>query len=152
LREERVRIERRPVDRDVTAAEEAFTERTINITETSERPVVEKTARVVEEVVVNKEVGERVETVRDTVRKEDVEVTRDSDRTTGGGAVDTTRSADVGTTRGTTTDTTTTTGTTRGTTEGETFSERHPNLAHPVETVEDKATGRPTPAEREGKT
>ena len=33
-----------------------------------------KQARVVEEVVLNKEVGERTETVTDTVRRTDVEV------------------------------------------------------------------------------
>ena len=38
---------------------------------------MQKTARVGEEVVVRREEGEREETVRDTVRKQDVEVTRD---------------------------------------------------------------------------
>jgi stress response protein YsnF len=37
--------------------------------------VIGKTARVVEEVVVQKKVDERAETVRDTVRKEEVEIT-----------------------------------------------------------------------------
>jgi len=36
--------------------------------------VVQKEAKVVEEVVVGKEAKERTETVRDTVRKTDVEV------------------------------------------------------------------------------
>jgi stress response protein YsnF len=35
---------------------------------------VNKTARVVEEVVVHKDVTERTETVRDTVRREEVDV------------------------------------------------------------------------------
>jgi stress response protein YsnF len=39
-------------------------------------PVVEKTARVVEEVVIRKEATERTETIKDTVRHEEVDVTR----------------------------------------------------------------------------
>ncbi|HKG13531.1 MAG TPA: DUF2382 domain-containing protein, partial [Pyrinomonadaceae bacterium] len=42
--------------------------------EHGEEVVVDKQARVVEEVAVNKEVAERTETVRDTVRKTDVDV------------------------------------------------------------------------------
>ena len=55
---------------------DAFTERTIEFTETTEEAVVEKTARVTDELVVRKDVGERVETVRDTVRREEVEIDR----------------------------------------------------------------------------
>jgi uncharacterized protein (TIGR02271 family) len=141
LRDERIRIERRPVDRDVSTADDAFTEKRVDITETSERPVVEKVARVVEEVVVNKDVNERVETVRDTVRKEDVEVTRDDARAGTASNVESDRVTHAGTTA-----------TGAATTGGETFEERHPNLAHPVETVKDKVEGEPTPAQRqEGK-
>ena len=39
-----------------------------------EEPVISKTARVVEEVVVGKEVRERTETVGDVVRRTDVEI------------------------------------------------------------------------------
>ena len=74
LREERVNVERRPVDRPVADAEHLFKEGTIEVTEKSEEAVVSKQARVVEEVVVNKEVGERTETVQDTVRRTDVDV------------------------------------------------------------------------------
>lgn len=74
LREEHVRVERRPVDRPVGNAENAFQEGTIEVTERAEVPVVAKQARVVEEVVIGKEVSERTETVRDTVRKTDVNV------------------------------------------------------------------------------
>jgi stress response protein YsnF len=44
------------------------------VTETAEEAVVSKQARVVEEVVVGKDVIERTQTVRDSVRKTDVEV------------------------------------------------------------------------------
>ena len=76
LREEHVRVERRSVDRPATAGDfnEAFKEGTIEVTEHAEQPVVQKQARVVEEVVVGKEATERTETVRDTVRHTDVKV------------------------------------------------------------------------------
>jgi uncharacterized protein (TIGR02271 family) len=76
LREEHVRVERRPADRPVAAGDvgRAFVEGTIEVTERAEEPVVEKEARVVEEVVVGKEASERTETVRDTVRRTDVEI------------------------------------------------------------------------------
>lgn len=75
LREERVNVERRPVNRPVSEADlNAFREGTFELRERSEEAVVDKTARVVEEVAVNKEVAERTETVRDTVRSTDVNV------------------------------------------------------------------------------
>lgn len=75
LREERVTVERRPVDRAVTSADMAnMKDTTIELTETSEQAVVQKSARVVEEVVVGKQVGERTETINETLRHTDVEV------------------------------------------------------------------------------
>lgn len=75
LREERVRVQRTPVNRPATAADlNAFQEGQIEVTEHAEVPVVSKTANVVEEISVGKEVNERVETVRDTVRSTDVDV------------------------------------------------------------------------------
>jgi uncharacterized protein (TIGR02271 family) len=76
LREERVSVERRPVDRPVSDADTAFAEDTIELTESAEEAVVAKQARVVEEVVVSKDVEERTETVRDRVRRTDVEIER----------------------------------------------------------------------------
>jgi uncharacterized protein (TIGR02271 family) len=78
VREEHVDVERRPVDRTLGAddADAAFRERTIEATEKSEEVVVGKRARVIEEVVLTKDVGERTETVRDTVRRTEVEVDR----------------------------------------------------------------------------
>ncbi|GAB3779564.1 hypothetical protein GCM10028818_30300 [Spirosoma horti] len=75
LREERVRVQRTPVNRPATADDlNAFQEGSIELIEHAEVPVVSKTANVVEEISVGKEVNERVETVRDTVRSTDVEV------------------------------------------------------------------------------
>jgi len=75
LREEKINVERRPVNREASPGEiESFKEGHIELTETREEPVVKKTARVVEEVRVGKDVNERTETVRDTVRRKDVRV------------------------------------------------------------------------------
>lgn len=75
LREEHANIERRPVDRVATAGElNAFKDGAIEIQETAEEVVVDKSARVVEEVSVGKTATERKETVRDTLRRTDVEV------------------------------------------------------------------------------
>lgn len=87
LREERVKVERRPVNRAVTDADlQAFREGTIEVRERGEEAVVSKQARVVEEVVVNKEVGERTETVSDTVRRTDVDVDETGGRAKGASA------------------------------------------------------------------
>jgi uncharacterized protein (TIGR02271 family) len=70
LREENVHVERRPVDRPASAADEVlFQDRTIELEERAEEAVVAKEARVREELVINKEVGERTQTVSDTVRR-----------------------------------------------------------------------------------
>jgi stress response protein YsnF len=76
LGEEKVNVERRPVDRPVSGDDlrNVQGEKTIEVTETREVPVVAKEARVVEEVVVNKTAQERQETVRDSVRRTDVQV------------------------------------------------------------------------------
>lgn len=75
LREERAVVDRRAVDRPATPADmDALKDETIEFTESAEEPVVEKTARVVEEVQLGKRVEERKATVRDTVRRTEVEV------------------------------------------------------------------------------
>lgn len=80
LREERVRVGRRPVDRPLSEADgDALRERSVNVTAMSEEPVIAKAARVVEEVVVSKEAGERTEEVDETVRRTQVDVDRDGD-------------------------------------------------------------------------
>jgi uncharacterized protein (TIGR02271 family) len=78
VRSETVNVERRPVDRPLREGDvdRAFQERTIEMTEHDEEVVVGKRARVIEEVVLSKDVQERTEKVRDTVRRTDVEVER----------------------------------------------------------------------------
>jgi uncharacterized protein (TIGR02271 family) len=89
LREEHVNVERHAVNRPVTSADTAaMREATYEVTETGEEAVVAKQARVVEEVVINKEATERTETIRDTVRRTDVDVDElDSDDVTTTGTV-----------------------------------------------------------------
>lgn len=75
LREEHVKVERHAVDQPASEADlAAFKDGEIELRETSEEAVVGKEARVVEEVVVGKEVSERTETVNETLRRTDVEV------------------------------------------------------------------------------
>ncbi len=77
LREERVKVDRRPADRPVGSGElSGLRDQSIEVTETTEEPVVQKRARVREEVVVGKETNRRTEKVRDTVRRTEVEVER----------------------------------------------------------------------------
>lgn len=71
---------RRPVAGDRVTGAGAFEERTVEVRETEEVPVVSKTAHVAEEVVVHREDTERRETVRDTVRREEVEITPDNQK------------------------------------------------------------------------
>jgi uncharacterized protein (TIGR02271 family) len=74
LHEERVTLDRRPVTGTVAADAADFTDRTIEMAETREEAVVSKAAYVTEEVRLRRESVDRVETVRDTVRREEVEV------------------------------------------------------------------------------
>jgi uncharacterized protein (TIGR02271 family) len=85
LHSEHVSVERRPVDPAVQPVPpEAFRDRTIEVTETAEEAVVHKDARIREEVVIRKEAEERAETVRDTVRRTEVDVEDDRNRMAGG--------------------------------------------------------------------
>lgn len=77
LRQERVTIERRPVDRAATEAD--FQERAVEAREYAEEAVVNKEARVVEEIALRKDATSREEVVRDSVRKTEVEVVDERD-------------------------------------------------------------------------
>ncbi|GAB3387820.1 YsnF/AvaK domain-containing protein [Massilia agri] len=77
LREEHVDVQRRRVDEPLSPGDaSAFKEQTIEMRETAEEAVVEKTARVVEEVTIGKQVGERQQQISDTVRHTEVDVQR----------------------------------------------------------------------------
>jgi len=77
LREEHVRVERKPVNRPLAAGEmAAFKEGTIELHERAEEAVVAKQARVVEEVIVGKEVNQRTQNIHDTIRHTEVSIDR----------------------------------------------------------------------------
>lgn len=78
LKEEHASIRSRPVDRPVSPEDvEALGERTFEVEETAERPVIKKQARIVEELEVGKESSERTKTVKDTVRHTEVNVEKE---------------------------------------------------------------------------
>jgi len=76
LREETVTVERRQVDQRVDPSEidSMVQEGSIEVREHDEQAQVTKEARVVEEVVINKDTQERTETIQDSVRRTDVDV------------------------------------------------------------------------------
>jgi len=77
LQSERVVVERRrPVSDRVTG--EVLTEVTVEVIETAEVPVVNKRLRLREEIVVRTERTQRVETVQETVRRDEVEIQQPS--------------------------------------------------------------------------
>src|SRR5215207_240002 len=77
--EERIRVERRVVDRPVSAADaDAFEETVIEVPLRTEEVDIQKRARVAEEVVISKEATQRTERVADTVRREEVFVDEDA--------------------------------------------------------------------------
>jgi uncharacterized protein (TIGR02271 family) len=87
VRDEHINVQRRPVNRAVQPGElDHVDEGTFEISEMDEEVVVNKQARVVEEVVVGKEVEERQERVRDTVRRTEVDVEQVDGRTTSSGS------------------------------------------------------------------
>lgn len=75
LREEHVKVERHPVNQPVDPGRiDAFKEGTVELREMAEEAVVQKTARVVEEVVVGKQVSQRQDQITDTVRRTEVDI------------------------------------------------------------------------------
>jgi uncharacterized protein (TIGR02271 family) len=74
LRDETVTLERHPVTDGRPVGATDFADKVVEMTETSEEAVVSKTAHVVEEVNLRKEVTDRVETVKDTLRRDEVEI------------------------------------------------------------------------------
>jgi uncharacterized protein (TIGR02271 family) len=74
LRSTRVYVERRPVDRPVTAGDIDMTDRVLEARETAEEAVVSKEARVVEEIGLRKETEVEHQRIQDTVRKTEVEI------------------------------------------------------------------------------
>jgi uncharacterized protein (TIGR02271 family) len=78
LHEEHVEVTRRdvPDSKLVDGKDIDWKDRTIEVSEMSEQPVVSKTARIAEEVVIRRRGSDHVETIRDTVRRQQAEVER----------------------------------------------------------------------------
>jgi uncharacterized protein (TIGR02271 family) len=74
LRGETVTLERHAVTDGRPVGPSDFADKVVEMTETSEEAVVSKTAHVVEEVNLRKDVTDRVETVKDTLRRDEVEI------------------------------------------------------------------------------
>ncbi len=75
LREQRATVERRVVDRPVSPGDAAaFKDQSFEVREFGEEAVIAKEAHVVEEVTIGRTVEAHTETVRDTVRRSEVEV------------------------------------------------------------------------------
>src|SRR3974390_1191713 len=78
LHEEHADVVRRAITDPGYVADSDWSDKAYEVTETAEEAVVSKTARVVEEVTLRKAGTDRVETVKDTVRHQEVEVERTS--------------------------------------------------------------------------
>jgi uncharacterized protein (TIGR02271 family) len=76
LHEEHAAVVRRAVKDPAFIQDVDWSDRVIEVKETAEQAVVNKTVRLAEEVVISKEGTDRVETVRDTVRRQQVDVER----------------------------------------------------------------------------
>jgi uncharacterized protein (TIGR02271 family) len=74
LQSEKVTLDRRPVTDGRPASAADFTDKMVEMTETSEEAVISKAAQVTEEISLQKEVTAREETVKDTVRRDDIEI------------------------------------------------------------------------------
>ena len=76
LHEEHANVVRRGVSDPAFLKDIDWSDKTIEVMETDEQAVVSKSARIAEEVVISKTGSDRVETVRDTVRRQQAEVER----------------------------------------------------------------------------
>ncbi len=82
LQSERAVIERHAVDRPASEADLAgFKERTVEVRESAEQAVVSKTAHVVEEVSVGKQISTETKEIDDQVRYTEVDVVREDGKT-----------------------------------------------------------------------
>lgn len=74
LHEQHAAIFRRPVNESGSPTHVDWSEKTVEVEETHEQPVINKTAEIIEEVVLRKETSDRVETINDSVRRQEVDI------------------------------------------------------------------------------
>jgi uncharacterized protein (TIGR02271 family) len=87
LHEERTRVIRRASTDPASVRDVDWSEQTIELPEMTEEPVVTKSVHIAEEVVIRKEATDTVKTLKDKVRRQQVEV----EKVPGSGPVDTKR-------------------------------------------------------------
>ena len=76
LHQEHTNVLRRAITDPGYIADVDWSDKVIEVKESAEQAVVSKNSRIIEEVVVRKEGTERVETIKDKVRKQELEVER----------------------------------------------------------------------------
>lgn len=95
---EDVEVRRVPVDRPATGTEQAFQEGdTLHVPVQAERAEVHKEPRVVEEVEISKRRREETQRVGDTVRREEIDVSKTGDAKVSGKSVGDTSTSTYGT-------------------------------------------------------
>ncbi|WWO99784.1 MAG: YsnF/AvaK domain-containing protein [Candidatus Dasytiphilus stammeri] len=80
LHEEHAAIFRRSINKNQCPNKLDWSDSVVEITETREQPVINKTAHIVEEIIVRKEGRDRIQKVHDTVRKQEVKIEHDNDQ------------------------------------------------------------------------
>jgi uncharacterized protein (TIGR02271 family) len=85
--DEEVAITRRRVDRDITDDDHAFEEQSIEVRLRGEEVDLEKQARVVEEIDIDKTAHQHIEQVTETVRHEEIRIDDDTSRTERAGSL-----------------------------------------------------------------
>jgi len=76
LHDEQVEVMRRAISDPDYLKKIDWRDQTIEVSETTEQPVVNKAVRVIEEVVIRRKGSDHIETVHDTVRRQQLEVER----------------------------------------------------------------------------
>jgi uncharacterized protein (TIGR02271 family) len=76
LHEEHVEVIRHAVSDPANVTDTDWSDKTIEVTDTMEEAVVNKTAHLIEEVVIRKQGSDRTQTVHDTIRHQEVLVER----------------------------------------------------------------------------
>jgi RNA polymerase-interacting CarD/CdnL/TRCF family regulator len=76
LHEEHVEVIRRAISDPANVTDTDWSDKTIEVTDTMEEAVVNKTAHVIEEIVIRRQGSDRMQNVHDTVRRQEVLVER----------------------------------------------------------------------------
>lgn len=82
LHEEHARVIRRAISDPAYTGNIDWTDKTIEVNEMAEEAIVNKSAHIAEEIVVQKEGSDQVRTIKDKVRRQQVEVERTGSRDT----------------------------------------------------------------------